>query len=53
MEFRDAVLKYATEVCGCRLVRQAMRKRNDKVRIVVLQKRGFRAVAAANIRTSV
>ena len=41
--FRDAVLKFATEVCGWRQVVQGIRKGiewwNDKVRLAVLQKR--------------
>ena len=42
-EFRDAVLKCATEVCGCRRLGQGIRKGsecwNDKVKVAVLQKR--------------
>ena len=42
-KFSDAVLKCATEVCGCGRVGQGIRKRrnrwNDKVRIAVLPKR--------------
>ena len=42
-KFNDAVLKCATEVCGCGQVGRGIRKRryrwNDKVRITVLPKR--------------
>ena len=58
-EFRDPVLKFVTEVCGCRLVRQGLRKRvSGGMRryckeCCITEEKGFRALTTAKIRGSV